>query len=91
MSFFLKGMSLRDLRKSERHLLHYPAWIDVGDGSTPLSCMIFDVSEGGARLTVGMRAEIPEEFELVFRRRCRVLRRADGQIAVTFVHAAPAA
>jgi PilZ domain len=87
MGFFLKGMALRDLRKSERHLLHYPAWIDAGDGSPPLSCMIFDVSEGGARLTVGMRAEIPEEFDLVFRRRCRVLRRADGQIAVTFLHA----
>jgi PilZ domain len=88
MGFFLKTLAQRDLRKSERHLLHYPACIDPGDGSLLVNCMIFDVSEGGARLTVGMRAEVPEEFDLVFRRRCRVLRRADGQIAVTFLHGA---
>jgi PilZ domain len=83
---FLKSLAQREWRKSERHLLHYPASIDVGDGSAPLNCMIFDISEGGARLTVGLRAEVPEEFVLHFRRRCRVLRRADGQIAVEFVH-----
>jgi hypothetical protein len=86
MGFFLKSLAQRDLRKSERHLLHYPACIDLGDGSTPVNCMIFDVSEGGARLTVGIRTEVPEEFDLVFRRRCRVLRRTDGQLAVTFLH-----
>ena len=39
---------------------------------------------GGAKLTVGTQ-EVPEEFTLWFRRRCRVARRADGQLGVQFV------
>ncbi|HEY4406966.1 MAG TPA: PilZ domain-containing protein [Xanthobacteraceae bacterium] len=71
-------------RKSTRHDLHYLAQIDPGDGSASLSCIICDISLGGAKLTVGTQ-EVPEEFTLWFRRRCRVARRADGQIGVQFV------
>jgi hypothetical protein len=87
MLFFRKGLPHADLRQSSRHSLHYPACIEVGNGAAPLNCMIFDVSERGARLTVGTRTEIPEEFVLVFRRHCRVVRRSEGQVGVEFIAA----
>jgi hypothetical protein len=71
-------------RKSIRHDLHYLAQIDPADGSAPLSCIICDISLGGAKLTIGTQ-EVPEEFTLWFRRRCRVARRSDGQVGVQFV------
>jgi hypothetical protein len=71
-------------RNSARYDLHYPAQIDPGGGAAARSCIISDLSIGGAKLTVGTQ-EVPEEFTLVFRRRCRVLRRANGQIGVQFV------
>jgi hypothetical protein len=74
-----------DRRQSTRHDVQYLAQIDPGNGSTPLSCIIGDISVGGARLTVGKQHEVPDEFTLWFRRRCRVVRRSDGQLGVQFV------
>jgi hypothetical protein len=37
------------------------AQIDPGDGSAPLSCIIGDISLGGAKRTLGTQA-VPEEF-----------------------------
>jgi PilZ domain len=71
-------------RKTIRHDLHYLAQIEPADGSAPLSCIICDISLGGAKLTVGPQA-VPAEFTLLFRRRCRVARRSDGQLGVQFV------
>jgi hypothetical protein len=73
-----------DRRKTIRHDVSYLAQIDPGDGSGPISCIISDISLGGAKLTVGGR-EVPDEFTLLFRRRCRVTRGEDGQIGVKFV------
>ncbi len=83
MSLF-RSHDFDDRRHSTRHDLHYLAQIDPGDGSAPLSCIIGDISLGGAKLTVGAQ-EVPEEFTLWFRRRCRVVRRSDGQVGVQFV------
>ena len=74
----------RERRKSTRYDLQYLAQIDPGDGSPPMSCIICDISVGGAKLTVGIQ-EVPDEFTLWFRRRCRVARRSDGQVGVQFV------
>jgi hypothetical protein len=74
----------RDRRQSTRHDVQYLAQIDPGGGAAPLSCIICDISIGGAKLTIGTQ-EVPEEFTLWFRRRCRVARRSDGQIGVQFV------
>jgi hypothetical protein len=49
--------------------------------------VICDISGNGARLTIGEHHEVPDEFMLVFRRRCRVVRRSDGQVGVQFVTA----
>jgi PilZ domain len=76
--------SFGERRRSTRYDLQYLAQIDPGDGSPLISCIICDISIGGAKLTVGLQ-EVPEEFTLWFRRRCRVARRSDGQIGVQFV------
>lgn len=85
----LSGLQFRrDLRKSARHELHFPAYIVMDDQSPRQSCIIYDVSEDGARLTIGGRTEIPDSFTLVFSRNCRVVRRTeDGQIGVEFLPA----
>jgi len=87
MGVFTKRLLHSDLRKAPRHELHFAAHIETGDQSPHRACIIHDVSEGGARLTIGLRAEIPNSFTLVFSRNCRVVRRAgdDGQIAVEFL------
>ena len=85
MSFFRLRERFRELRKSPRHDVQYLAQIDMGDPSSLLSVIICDMSACGARLTVGAQHNIPDEFALHFRRRCRVIRRIDGQIGVEFV------
>jgi hypothetical protein len=87
MGVFLKRLTRSELRKAPRHELHFAAHIETGDQSPHLTCMIHDVSEGGARLTIGRRAEIPDVFTLVFSRNCRVVRRSEdgGQIGVEFL------
>jgi hypothetical protein len=75
----------RELRKSPRYEVHYPAHIDVDGKSPPVSCIVSDISTSGAKLTVGARGSVPDEITLIFRRRCRVIRRSDGQIGVEFI------
>ncbi len=87
MGLFRARDPVRELRKSPRHEIHYLAQIRVDGRPAPLSCIIWDISGGGARLTVADEQHVPEEFMLVFRRHCRVVRRYDGQIAVQFVAA----
>jgi hypothetical protein len=91
MGVFSKRLLNTDLRRAPRHELHFAAHIEADDQSLHHTCIIHDVSEGGARLTVGRRVEIPDSFTLVFARKCRVVRRAeeDGQIAVEFLPTKP--
>jgi hypothetical protein len=84
MGFFQTGR-FRELRRSPRFDVDYLAHIELNDHSSPISCIICDISARGARLTVGARRETPDEFTLTLRRRCRVVRRSDGQIGVEFV------
>jgi hypothetical protein len=74
-----------DRRRVFRHPVHQFASIDLGNGSPLRSCMISDISESGARLTIGTCGDIPDTFTLLLHRRCRVVRRLDGQIGVQFV------
>jgi hypothetical protein len=81
---FLRSLLSEDLRASPRYEVHYPAHVEV-DGDHPvLSCVIWDISSGGAKLTIASQQNLPEEFVLLFRRRCRIVRRTDGQVAVQF-------
>jgi hypothetical protein len=84
MSLFRLEDRFRDLRKSPRFEVHYLGQIDAGVATAPVNCIICDISATGAKLTVGAH-EVPDEFMLVLRRRCRVIRRADGQVGVKVV------
>jgi hypothetical protein len=79
----------REKRRYSRRQLDRAAWIRLGDGSTVL-CMIRDISEGGARLTGGGVHQVPDRFVLSLSkdhkvsRWCRVVRRTDQELGVTF-------
>ena len=74
MSLFRLDERFNDLRKSPRFEVHYLGQIDLGPAATSVNCIICDISATGAKLTVGAH-QVPDEFVLVFRRRCRVTRR----------------
>ena len=71
-------------RRDPRFEVHYVAHIEIDGEATPLSCMISDISGSGAKLTIGLTQNVPNEFTLLFRRRCRVVRRSEGQVGVEF-------
>jgi len=73
-----------DLRKEPRFTIQYLAHIEIDGEAAPLSCIICDISASGARLTIGPAHKTPDEFTLVFRRQCRVVRRSEGQVSVQF-------
>jgi hypothetical protein len=86
--------SQKNLRRAPRRRLHYPAWIDLGEGSARRNCMIWDISEVGAKLTVDTQVEIPDEFTLVLSalaeegRPCRVVWRSKQQIGIQILKGA---
>jgi hypothetical protein len=77
---------LQERRSSPRFELHYLAQLDIGFDALPINCIICNISANGAKLTVGTH-DVPDEFMLVFKRRCRVVRRTEGQVGVKFVQA----
>lgn len=86
MVFFRQQQNkLRELRRSQRFEVHYPAYLDLCDGSDLQNCMICDISAGGAKLTVTSSVDMPGEFLLMFQRRCRIIRREERQIGVMFL------
>ena len=84
MGLFQSNDPFRDLRKNPRFTIQYLAHIEIDGEATPLTCIMSDISGSGTRLTVGANHKIPDEFTLVFRRRCRVVRRSEGEVAVQF-------
>jgi hypothetical protein len=56
-----------------------------------LHCIVSDLSETGARMTLAKDSRLPEEFVLVLtadgrsRRRCRILRRDRLEVSVRFL------
>jgi hypothetical protein len=81
-------------RKIPRRIINRVAQFDCNDGSLPRSCMITDISDGGARLY--SEIEMPDRFTLsVFgegvntRRDCRVVWRLGGELGVEFSDRAP--
>jgi hypothetical protein len=83
MSLFRLEDKFLELRRHPRFEVHYLGLIEMGAEVQPLSCIICDISATGAKLTVGQH-EVSDEFVLVFKRRCRVVRRTDGQVGVKF-------
>jgi hypothetical protein len=86
----------REQRRHPRHRIISTAWLRVGDDPVPHVCVLWDISEGGARLSVTDMATVPKEFLLLLERdalrgtSCRVAWRQRDQIGLEFVdHADP--
>ena len=84
----------REKRKQRRRYLEYRAHIDFGDGTPARACLLADVSETGARLTLDARSMpniMPTQFMLLLaggrnaRRHCRVVWSTGRQLGVRFM------
>ena len=68
-----------------------PAWIGFGASPTPVACVIWDQSEGGARLTAAHSGVLPDIFVLFLSRDgksyryCRVRWRKKPYLGVQFI------
>jgi PilZ domain len=77
-------------RKEKRKPLGYPGRIFLWEGQ-PVDCILQDISNGGAKLSVHDVGAIPDTFLLMLslaggvRRKCKVVRRSMGEIGVQFV------
>ncbi|MET3664966.1 PilZ domain-containing protein [Caulobacter sp. 1776] len=77
-----------DRRAHPRYLDHRSVY--VGDGAIARKCAFVDISEGGARISVGKGASLPSNVVLVdpatgFSRRAAVVWRTKTEIGVRFV------
>jgi PilZ domain len=83
---------LEDRRRSQRHAVSGRARIQTLAGTVAGTCLIADISDGGARL-VAEGLQVPEEFLLCFEdiedgsRECRVVWRLDDEIGIEFLDA----
>jgi hypothetical protein len=84
MSLFQRRDPFRELRMDPRFEIQSLAHIEIDGEAASLSSIISDISASGAKLTIKDAASVPDEFTLLLRRRCRVVRRSDGQVGVEF-------
>jgi PilZ domain-containing protein len=79
-------------RKFPRRTVIDTAWIDADDGTPPYVCVLWDISEGGARLTVASHKALPDKFILrktrgdANGRRCVVVWRSPEEIGLKFLN-----
>jgi hypothetical protein len=91
MGAFRSGYSGPERRKNPRKTVIDTAWIDAQDGTPPRVCVLWDISESGARLTLTSYETLPDEFVLRKSRRdpngrrCHVVWRSSEQIGVEFI------
>lgn len=78
-------------RKHPRQTVIETAWLRVKDDPLPMVCVVWDLSEGGARLALASPNELPDEVTVTLGRndtkgtRCRVVWRSQEQIGVQFL------
>lgn len=83
--------SLLDSRNSERKPMRRPAWIGFGASPTPVACVVWDQSDGGARITAAHSGVLPDIFVLFLSRDgksfryCRVKWRKKPYLGVQFI------
>ena len=79
----------KEKRKSVRRPIRYTAWVAL-DGGVLHNCVMFDVSDSGARIDIDDSMKIPDNFTLLLvsngsaRRNCHVVWRNPHQVGVTF-------
>ena len=82
--------SRQELRKAKRTQRRQAAWV-VLDGGTRLPCVLWDISDAGARIAAARAGGLPDVFGLFLtkdgkaRRFCRVAWRRGGQLGVQFI------
>jgi PilZ domain-containing protein len=82
-------------RRSSRHNITEPGWVDVGDKARFKRCELIDISDTGARLFVEDIEDIPDSFSLhlsgygIRCHLCNVVWRRDNSIGVEFLVAEP--
>jgi hypothetical protein len=80
----------RDLRKKKRTPRRQAAWV-VLEGGCRIPCVVWDMSDDGARLAAPRANELPDVFALFLtqdgksRRFCSAVWRKGGQLGVRFV------
>jgi hypothetical protein len=81
----------RELRKAMRVQRRSPASILLDGGQSPISCVLWDISEVGARISAPHAASLPSVFALSAAKGhkqnyfCEVVWRKNGQIGVCFI------
>src|SRR3954470_12336118 len=79
-----------ELRKNVRRRFSQSAMLYSVTGTAIGNCIVHDISEGGAKLSVEAPANAPDELVLVLsrngaiRRKCRVVWRSDHHLGVIF-------
>ena len=78
-------------RKQRRRNVIATAWVRIKSDPVPYVCVLWDISQGGARLTVANVAAMPDQFTLLSVRdasggtSCRVAWRSGGQMGIQFI------
>jgi hypothetical protein len=78
-------------RSGPRKAVDYPVFIDAGDGSAMRHGIVWDISDGGAKLIVSTLTNVPDKFTMLLasepsvRYACQVVWRSDGQIGIEFL------
>jgi len=81
----------REQRKAKRAHRRQAAWVVLDGGSARISCVLWDISEGGARIAAAHGNALPDVFGLFLtkdgksRRFCQVVWRRGSQLGVRFV------
>jgi hypothetical protein len=83
--------SRRDQRKTRRTHRRQAAWVVLDGGVAKIPCVLWDISEGGARIAAAHGGALPDVFGLFLnrdgksRRFCQVVWRRGHQLGVRFV------
>ncbi len=82
----------QEQRRSKRTPRRSAAWIELAGDGARIPCVVWDISDGGARLAAPRPRELPPAFKLVLtrdggdsERLCQVVWRNDKQLGVEFL------
>jgi hypothetical protein len=81
----------REARKAKRTRRRNAAWITLASGGAHIPCVLWDISDSGARLAAPRANVLPGAFNLLLSkdgrstRLCRVVWRTDRQLGVKFI------
>src|ERR1700681_2107802 len=81
----------RELRKAKRTPRRQAAWVVLDGGCSRFPCVLWDISEAGARIAAARASTLPDVLGLFLTKDgksrcfCRVAWRRGGQLGVQFV------